>query len=173
MTQIAEMNVFFTETQRMRFWWVWLLVAAAAGFAWWTFVQGVIFGQPVGDNPPPYWAYWLILAFAGIGLPWLIYALRMTTTVTRELLTVRYWPFVTRRIPVGEIDSFAACQYRPIREFGGWGIRWAGKRGMAYSMYGHEGVQLELQNGHKILVGSQQATQFEIALKRAQSEQRR
>jgi hypothetical protein len=157
----------------MKFWWVWLIVAAAAGFAWWTFVQGVIFGQPVGDHPPPYWAHWLILAFAGIGLPWLIYALRMTTTVSRDLLVVRYWPFVTRRIPVVEIGSFAACQYRPIRDFGGWGIRWAGKRGMAYSMYGKEGVQLELRNGHKILVGSQQAAQLETVLKRAQSEQRR
>ena len=173
MTQIAEVNVYFTETQRMKFWWVWLIVAAAAGFAWWTFVQGVIFGQPVGDNPPPYWAYWLILAFAGIGLPWLIYALRMTTTVSRELLVVRYWPFVTRKIPVGEIGSFAACQCPPDPRLRRLGNPLGRKRGMAYSMYGNEGVQLELHNGHKILVGSQQAAQLETAMKRAQSEQRR
>jgi hypothetical protein len=173
MKQASELNTYFTETQRMKFWWVWLLVLTGAGFAWWTFVQGIILGHPVGDNPPPQAVYWLILAFAGICLPLLIYAVRMTTTVSRERLVIRYWPFVRKTIPVSEIDLFAARQYRPIREYGGWGIRWAGKRGMAYSMSGKEGVQLELNNGHKILVGSQHATQLETALRRAQSEQPR
>jgi hypothetical protein len=173
MKQASELNTYFTETQRMKFWWAWLLILITAAIAWWTFIQGIVLGQPVGDNPPSQAVYWLILAFAGIGLPLLLYVVKMTTTVTREKIVIRYWPFVTKRIPVGEIKSFAACQYRPIREYGGWGIRWAGKRGMAYSMSGKEGVQLELNNGHKILVGSQQATQLETALRRAQSEQPR
>lgn len=173
MTQESEITAYFTEKQRLKHWWVWLLVAAGAVFAWWTFVQGVLLGQPVGDNPPPTAVYWLILIFVGIGLPGLIYAVRMTTTVNRDKLTIRYWPIVTRIIPVAQLSSCEAREYRPIREYGGWGIRWAGKRGMAYSMYGKQGVQLELQNGSRLLIGSQRAAELEKALRRAQSEQPR
>ena len=170
MTQLPELNIYFKEDQRMTFWWVWALVLAGAGFAWWTFIQGVVFGQPVGDNPPPAGVYWAILLFVGIGMPLFMYTLKMTTTVSRERLKVRYWPLITRTIVMSEIKTFAACEYHPIRDYGGWGIRWGWGRGMAFSMTGNKGVQLELQSGKKILIGSHQANDLEVALKRAQTE---
>ncbi len=39
------------------------------------------------------------------------------------------------------MNEFYARKYRPIREYGGWGIRY-GWNGRAYSTSGNEGVQL-------------------------------
>ena len=173
MSQAPEPNVYFKEVQRMTFWWVWALVLAGAAFAWWTFLQGIVLHHPVGDHPPNETGYWMILIIVGIGMPLFLYSLKMTTTVTRDGLRVRYWPLITRTVFMSEIKTFAACQYHPIRDYGGWGIRWGFGRGMAYSMSGHDGVQLELHNGRKVLIGSQQATDLQAALRRVQDEQQR
>ena len=57
------------------------------------------------------------------------------------------------------MDYYAARVYRPIREYGGWGIRY-GKNGKAYNISGDRGVQLELQNSKPLLIGSQRADEL-------------
>ena len=46
-------------------------------------------------------------------------------------------------------------QYRPILDYGGWGIRWGPGKGWAYNVSGNRGVQLELLDGKQLLIGSQ------------------
>lgn len=49
-------------------------------------------------------------------------------------------------------------KYLPLREYGGWGLRWGiFGSGTAYNISGNMGIQLVLQNGKKILVGTQKA----------------
>lgn len=57
-------------------------------------------------------------------------------------------------LPVSEIRTARPVRYDPAGEFGGYGIR-SGPRGVAYIASGDGGVQLELRDGRKILVGSQ------------------
>ncbi len=57
-----------------------------------------------------------------------------------------------------------ARRYSPLREYGGWGIRY-GWSGWAYNLRGHEGVQLVFQNGGKLLLGSQQPQELEAAIR--------
>lgn len=85
---------------------------------------------------------------------------------------IRFRPFRERRIPLEEIDSAVARTYRPIREYGGWGIRYAGLRSRAYNVMGNEGVQLKLKSGHKVLIGSQRAQELEQAIQRAMARSR-
>jgi hypothetical protein len=59
-----------------------------------------------------------------------------------------------RRIPLCQVRAARAVEYDPIRDFGGYGFR-SGPRGRAYIARGNRGVELELQDGRKILVGSQ------------------
>ena len=47
-----------------------------------------------------------------------------------------------------------AVQYRPIREFGGWGIRGMGNK-KAWTISGDRAVVLEFQNGDSLYLGSQ------------------
>ena len=62
-------------------------------------------------------------------------------------------------IPFEEIESFKARKYAPLKEFGGWGIRW-GFEAKAYNVSGEEGLQLALRNERKILFGSQKAKKW-------------
>ncbi len=59
-----------------------------------------------------------------------------------------------RRISLNQVRTARAVEYDPIRDFGGYGIR-SGLRGHAYIASGSGGVELELRNGQKILIGSQ------------------
>nr|MBP6978828.1 hypothetical protein [Lentimicrobiaceae bacterium] len=60
--------------------------------------------------------------------------------------------------------------YSTIGEYGGWGYRMGGKKaGVAYNISGNMGLQLELKNGKKILLGTKKPVEMEEALKKARS----
>lgn len=83
-----------------------------------------------------------------------ILLLRLITRVQDGVLSVRLFPFPTRHIPIEEIESAEVRTYRPLIEYGGWGIRW-GMSGKAYNAQGNRGVQLVLRGGSRVLIGSQ------------------
>ena len=56
-------------------------------------------------------------------------------------------------------------KYRPLSEYGGWGIRY-GFMGKAYNISGNIGLQLELKNGKKILIGTRKPQEVENVLNR-------
>jgi hypothetical protein len=92
----------------------------------------------------------------GIGLPALCFIGKLVVEVREEYLYLRYTPFLTRQIPLDTIQRWEARTYSPIWEFGGWGIRGGfGKR--AYSVSGNQGVELELFDGQRVMIGSQRA----------------
>jgi hypothetical protein len=103
-----------------------------------------------------------IAALLGLGAAFLI---PMRTTVTPERVEARFGRVTSFRIPLAEIASAEAVRYRPIPEYGGWGIRF-GRTGIAYSMRGDEGVQLVLRNGRRVLIGSQRAGELAGAIQR-------
>jgi hypothetical protein len=91
--------------------------------------------------------------------------INLTTEVRSDGLYIRFFPFHLsfRRIPLDDLKAYEARTYSALREYGGWGIRW-GWRGKAYNVRGNRGVQLELSNGERILIGSQRAEQLAEAL---------
>ena len=54
-----------------------------------------------------------------------------------------------------QVDKAYIRTYKPLGEYGGWGIRYAFKNGKAYNVSGNIGLQLILKNGKKILFGTQ------------------
>jgi len=67
-----------------------------------------------------------------------------------------------------EIESLEARTYRPIREYGGWGIRF-GAGGKAYNVSGNRGLQLTFRGGRTkhVLIGSQRAEELAMAVESA------
>ncbi|MDI6783925.1 MAG: DUF6141 family protein, partial [bacterium] len=90
--------------------------------------------------------------------------LKLTTEVHEDGIYIRFEPFVRKKILFSEMKQYTARTYRPIREYGGWGIRY-GWKGTAYNVSGNRGVQLELNNGKRILIGSQRPEELVRAIK--------
>lgn len=72
---------------------------------------------------------------------------------TAGRLAVRLFPFPGRRIAYEDIQNVEVVQYRPIRDYGGWGLRWS-RTGTAYTVSGNIGVRVELRNGKHVLIGT-------------------
>jgi hypothetical protein len=88
----------------------------------------------------------------------LFFILKMETEVRTDGLYVRFYPMHIRfrKFRGQDLAEFYCRTYKPILEYGGWGIRcsFTGK-GKAYNVSGNKGVQLVLTNGKKLLIGSQ------------------
>ncbi len=101
-----------------------------------------------------------------LALAILLWVLRMETQVRSDGVYVRYFPFHWRfqRLPALDLDQCFARTYRPILEYGGWGIRW-GFGGRAYNVSGNQGVQLVFRNGRRLLLGSARPRELEAAIR--------
>jgi hypothetical protein len=101
----------------------------------------------------------------------LVLGASLRTEVRADGLYVRFAPFHRRERRLGweEIASAEARTYRPLLEYGGWGLRgWKANR--AFNVSGNRGVQLVLKNGDRLLLGSQRAEELERAIAAARAE---
>lgn len=156
--------VLFREVQRFRdLWWVMTLVFGVAALQWWIFLMQIVGRAPVGNNPAPdafVMLFWLLF---GVGLPWLFLVLRLEVEVYPDAVAVRFVPLFVRLIPQRDIVVVEVVTYRPIADFGGWGIRgWGGR--VAYNVRGNQGVELTLSDGRHVLLGTQRAEELATAI---------
>ncbi len=143
----------FREEQRFRQPWLMLLMAASTLVAAWA-VQTTQAGA--------------VATLAALALPvtisvWLL-SMTLITEVRPEGLYVRFkmlWP--ERIIPYYQIVRVEAKRYRPIREYGGWGVRGIAPV-KAFNVSGNRGVLLSLTDGQYLMIGSQRPDQLAAAL---------
>ena len=115
------------------------------------------------EEPWPVWA--MPVSIVGITINVLVTIIlifaKLQTRISESALYIRFFPFhfSYRKIDFDTIATVYARSYQPMGEFGGWGIRWT-PRGRAYNVSGNRGVQLELKNGKKILLGSQRTDEL-------------
>ncbi len=165
----------FEETQRFNNQWVRLFACIGAGAIVASFARAVyqqlIRGIPWGDSPlsDPVLTALSVTMFALAGaLVWLAFKLTLIVSLDRSVLRIRMFPLIHRRIPVSSIQEVEAVEYNPLREYGGWGIKWGGpKRGWAYNISGNLGVRLKVAGGKCILVGSLLPEELAEALNKA------
>jgi hypothetical protein len=94
--------------------------------------------------------------------------LKLVTEVRSDGVYIRFYPIHLRfkRFAFDEIRVYYARRCKPLQEYGGWGIR-NGKAGKAYNVRGDMGLQLEMNDNKKILIGSQKAEQLAAAISKA------
>ena len=175
-------QVRFREEQRFRQVWIWLLILPLSlgmiGFFGWAMVEQLVHGRPVGNQPMPD----LMLAIVGplfillaAGLLWLMWVARLVTEVRDDGIYIRFFPIhrAFRGFLWNEIESFEARVYRPILDYGGWGIRF-GSGGTAYNVSGNRGLRLNLAGGgsRHILIGSQRPDELALAVESATEQAR-
>ena len=119
---------------------------------------------------PHQWALLPVVVICGIlvpaGIGFLIWVARLETEVRQDGLYIRYVPFHRRfkRFKAEDLSEYHARTYRPVLEYGGWGIR-CGWKGRAYNVSGNRGVQLVFRDGRRVLIGSSQPPELEAAIR--------
>lgn len=164
-----DMGTLFREEQHFRQPWIWIPILAIACVMWYGVIQQVVFHEPFGSKPAPtaiLVIFWMVF---GIGFPIFFMNLKMVTEVRPTEIYISY--LVKKRIPLGDVEKYYTRIYRPIMEYGGWGIKFGFGKGIAYNVSGNRGVQLELNNGKKILIGSQKPEELETAIQMAKGNQ--
>jgi hypothetical protein len=128
----------------------------------------IIVGEPFGDRPM---GDRELLVVGGLyillGLVFIVGFWRggLVTEVRPSGLYVKFSPFHRefRRVPLEGIRLCRSIRYRPILDYGGWGIR-VGFRKRAYNISGNAGVEIEYEDGRTLLLGSKKADQLAGAI---------
>lgn len=102
---------------------------------------------------------WIVVP---IGIIILFSIAKLEIEVRSDGLYVCFCPFHIhfKKFPVEDLGKCYVRTYKPILEYGGWGIRY-GIRGKAYNVSGNRGIQLVFKNGRQLLIGSQKP--YELA----------
>lgn len=148
----------FYEVQRFRQWWTWILLLGINALFLWGCIQQLLLGKQWGTNPMND-AGLIIVAAAMLLLSVAILGAKLFTYINEEGVYVKFFPFHFRYkfYDWSNLHKVYVRDYKPIKEFGGWGIRLSIIAGRAFTMSGNKGLQLVLMNGKKVLIGTMQA----------------
>lgn len=155
--------VLFKETQRFRQWWLALLlfILIFGGTSW------PILKAFNNDNYTTlqFTAQLLSLTLIPCTIVLLVLIIKLQTIINEEGICVRMYPLQRHfRIYRWEhIERAYLRTYKPIREFGGWGIRGLGNN-KALNVSGTEGLQLIFKGGEKMLIGTLEPDAIQLAL---------
>ena len=102
----------------------------------------------------------------GFILPLIFYLFELRIKVSNKGLHYQFFPFhfKSHTIDIEDIERIKAMEYSPLKEYGGWGIKY-GFKGKAYNVSGNKGVKIFLKNGLNIMFGSQKHNELAKALK--------
>ena len=145
------MNYIFEENQKFTQWWLWVILLSFP----------IIALGPFDENTVN--IYHVLI---GLFIPFLFYLFELRLKVNVEGLHYQFFPFhfKSHTIKLEDIESIKAMEYSPLKEYGGWGIKY-GFKGKAYNVSGNKGVKIYLKNGLNIMFGSQKHNDLAKALK--------
>lgn len=90
-----------------------------------------------------------------------IFFFKLKTKIDEIGIHYQFFPFhlSIKLIPWSDIEKASVRKYAAITEYGGWGLKggtlWNKSKGRAINISGDIGIQLELVNGKKLLIGTQ------------------
>lgn len=165
-----DQQILFKERQGFKQWWLWMILIFINGFSVWVLIKKYFHKQPFGDTD--YHTY------SGAEIPIVVVVLvtilflitKLETVIQTDKIEVRLFPFQLsfKQYPSNTIKSAFVRTYKPLAEYGGWGMRidLFGK-GEALNVYGDQGIQLVFTNGSKLLIGTQKPDEASAILQKA------
>lgn len=154
-----QTKLYFQEDQKNDSWWFRLSLAV-------TWIVTVIpvsisayqeFQKSSQQNEQLYVAFFTILFITG--MMYFLSSFRLQTRIDTSGVHVRLYPKMRkwRFIPKEMIVKYEVKEFRPLREFGGWGAKksWR-RRSQSYTISGRTGIRLFLNDGKEVLIGTRQ-----------------
>jgi hypothetical protein len=155
-------KILFKETQKFKQWWLWLiLIVVTANSMWVTIYE---FRSNQGDILE-YIVLPLILLLIPLSIILFILFIKLETEIKEDGIYVRLFPIHKQfRFYAWEVIEQAYVRtYKPLQEYGGWGLRGFGNN-RALNISGKEGFQLIMQDGRKLLIGTQRPQEIAAVL---------
>lgn len=159
-----EQEVLFYEKQRLRQWWLWVILIMINGIFIIGLVRQLFWGVSFGGHPMSNTGLILVTVLC-TALTILFLTTKLHTKITHNEISVQLFPFHLKPKVFywSSIKSAYVREYYPIADFGGWGIRY-GVQGKVYSLSGNIGLQLIFKNGKWLLIGTQKSKELEMVL---------
>jgi hypothetical protein len=169
-------KIYYKEEQCFRQWWIWLLLIGAFAVAvvplWVGLYRQVSAGISFGDRPAGNGELAAIAIFVTLlmgAIVWLFSAIKLQVEIRDSSLRFRYIPLVRkwREIGKGKILHYEVGKYKPVVDYGGWGIRISFlKKRKAFNISGNLGLRLNLSDGRTILLGTRRPQAVAAAMEK-------
>ncbi|HTL80160.1 MAG TPA: DUF6141 family protein [Bacteroidia bacterium] len=160
-------NPLFSETQKFKQWWVFFPLILINGLMIWAIYVQIICKIPWGNKPAPDIVIYMAEAVVVL-ITLLLFSIRLKTEIKEDGIYYQFSPlqFSLRKKAWADIEKCYVRQYRPVAEYGGWGMRMGiFGAGRAINVKGNMGIQLVMKSGKKLLIGTQKAEEAEKVLK--------
>jgi hypothetical protein len=95
----------------------------------------------------------IVLAVSAVLIQWIVVGLSVRLYRDEMEVSLGWAGIIRKRIRYDDILDLQSVTYRPLMEFGGWGVRFRGKK-KAWSARGNQAVVLHLQDDSQLYVGS-------------------
>ncbi len=157
-------EMLFSEKQYFRQTWVWIILIALNVFFLFGIYTQLIVGRPFGSKPMSDTGLVVSSALFLLLTVW-FYIFHLETIINKDGIFVRFFPFQIKYKSYlwNNISKAEVIQYHPIRDYGGWGIRYWIK-GKAYNVSGNKGIKLVFTNGSRLLIGTNKPEEAGFAL---------
>jgi len=151
----------FIEEQRFTQWWLWVLNIGLLLIPMYGIYQQIINKTPFGNNPMSDIGLILFLILM-LAFNYFFWILKLKTKIDEKGIEYSFYPLQMKpkTIQWSEINKIYVRKYKPIMEYGGWGIK-----SSARNVKGNIGIQLIFKNGKRFLIGTQKKQEVERILK--------
>ncbi|MDF3077314.1 MAG: hypothetical protein K0S09_1203 [Sphingobacteriaceae bacterium] len=155
-------EVYFREKQSFNQWWLYAIVLGVDLLIFNRLYHQYRLEENLPTSPELYISAAIVLL-----VTWLIFSSKLETIIKADGIYAKFFPFhwSWRHYKWPDISKCYVRKYSPIAEYGGWGLRLGmlGK-GRAFNVSGDKGLQLELSNGKRLLIGTQMPDELTSAL---------
>ncbi|XID94889.1 DUF6141 family protein [Paenibacillaceae bacterium WGS1546] len=133
--------------------WTLVIILIFALFIWGIALTQFITGIPVGNQPVSDTGMIVFTLIFGVFFPLLLLSMKGQVMIDTCSVVIRLTPIYKKVIDFQQIQSVTLTKVKPIEQFGGWGIRWNGKK-WGLILEGDEGVEIVLKSGQVIVIAS-------------------
>ncbi|MFC7356950.1 hypothetical protein ACFQO1_04580 [Jejudonia soesokkakensis] len=154
----------FIEIQRFDQWWFRLIMGAVLLV---TVIPIILSYETLAKDPTSLWLAIGTSIFTLLLFILLSFWLKLETKIDEQGIYYGFWPFhlKLKQVPWREIEKCYVRKYNPLTEYGGWGYRTGfGKKSGAMNVKGNIGIQIELSNHKKLLLGTQKEAEAKQVL---------
>jgi hypothetical protein len=156
-------KILFSEQQKFKQPWIWIMLLALFGIIVATLLPDII--QKTDSDAVI--ALCIVMGLFGFLIVFFA-VIRLDTMISKEGVSIKFYPFHRsfRNYKWAHIDKAVVQKYTPMR-YGGWGVKSRG-RTIVYNFSGKWALMLALNNGRKVLIGTQKRLELEQAIRNAE-----